>query len=51
MKQTMKILGLILITLAILAGGLTACGKKGPPLPPEDKPEQVSPQEPPDPAL
>jgi predicted small lipoprotein YifL len=46
MKQMMKILGLILITITILAGGLTACGKKGPPIPPDaddDGKQQESP--------
>ncbi len=43
MKQTIKTLALVLIAAAVLGGGLTACGKKGPPVPPDDEPEQESP--------
>ena len=43
MKQTIHTIGLTLLTLVLLGGGLTACGKKGPPVPPDDEPKQESP--------
>jgi predicted small lipoprotein YifL len=49
MRTFMKSPWLTLIVIALLSFGLADCGKKGPPLPPEEEPEQVSPQEPPDP--
>ena len=36
-----KWLPYIMIVLLVL--GLTACGKKGPPVPPDDEPKQESP--------
>jgi predicted small lipoprotein YifL len=31
------------ILMAMLSFGLTACGKKGPPVPPDDEPKEESP--------
>ena len=49
MRTFMKSPWLTLIVIALLSFGLADCGKKGPPRPPLDEPEQESPQPAPDP--
>ena len=43
MKTIIKSRWLSLALAALLCLGLTACGKKGPPVPPADEPQEESP--------
>jgi predicted small lipoprotein YifL len=48
MKTKMKSPWLPLILTVLLTLGLAACGKKGPPVPPDDEPKKESPATPQD---